>query len=242
MKKQTKQPSKKYNLQRIKTNIPGFDPAIEGGFVKNSLIMISGGPGSGKTIFGLQYIYNGALNNEPGLVVTFDENVESLKADASMFGWDFDQFEKKRQCFFLSFKPYESPNMQKEMATLISKYAIKRVVIDSVSIFSMSFKGDTFQLRTELYKLSRFLKELDCTVVMTAELDGEPPLDVTSGGGNLSREGLLEFVADSVITLHSAGLGGEADRAIRVVKMRRTNHRRDPIPMKIADKGMIVLK
>lgn len=232
----------KYTLQRVKTSIPGFDSTIDGGFVKNSLIMISGGPGSGKTIFCLQYIYNGVVHhNEPGLVITFDENIESLKADAQLFGWDFDSLERKKSCVFLAFKPYESANMQREIATIIAKNAIKRVVIDSMSIFSMSFKGDAFQLRTELYKLSRFLKQLDCTVIMTAELDGEPALDVTAGSSTLSREGLLEFVADSVITLHSAGLGGEADRAIRVVKMRRTNHRRDPVSMKITEKGMTVL-
>ena len=125
----TRNPIKKkngYTLQRIKTDIPGFDNAIDGGLVKNSLIMISGGPGSGKTIFCLQYIYNGIVNsNEPGLIVTFDEDIESLKADAQLFGWDFDQLEQKNRCVFLSFKPYESANMQKDIATVIAKKGIK---------------------------------------------------------------------------------------------------------------------
>ena len=73
---------------RLKTYIPGFDKAIEGGFVKNSLNLVSGGAGTGKTIFCLQYLYNGVVgDNQNGLFVSFEENIDDLRKDAQGFGW-----------------------------------------------------------------------------------------------------------------------------------------------------------
>ena len=76
-------------------------------------------------------------------------------------------------------------------------------------------------------------------VLLTAEINGEAPLDITSSdGSSLSRDGIVEFIADSVITVHNSGIGGEGDRAIRVLKMRRTNHTKGPGPMSISKKGV----
>jgi len=229
-------------VDRIKTHIPGFDKHIEGGLVKNSVNLLSGGPGTGKTIFALQFIYEGIRkSNETGLFVSFEEEFDNLIGDANVFHWDFQKLEKEAQCVFLSCKPLEEPNLQTKMQELIQKYKVKRVVIDSISIFSMMFKDDAYRVRKEFYKLARFLKDQGCTILLTAEISGEAALDITSGGGALSRDGIIEFIADSVITLHNSGIGGEGDRAIRVLKMRRTAHTKGPLPMGITDKGMQVL-
>ena len=158
-----------------------------------------------------------------------------------VFGWDFDKLQEEKKCVFLSCKPMEEPNLQLKIETLIKQFNVKRVVIDSISVFSMMFQDDEYRIRREFYKLTDFLKSLDCTVLITAEVNGESPLDITSGGGSLSRDGIVEFIADSVITLHNSGIGGAGDRAIRVLKMRRTNHTKGPLPMTIDKKGMSVL-
>ena len=229
-------------VDRIKTHIVGFDKHIEGGFVKNSVNLLSGGPGTGKTIFALQFLYEGIRkSNEPGLFISFEEDFDNLIGDANVFNWDFQKLQKEAKCVFLSCKPLEEPNLQTKMQELIQKYKVKRVIIDSISIFSMMFKDDAYRVRKEFYKLARFLKEQDCTILLTAEISGEAPLDITSGGGSLSRDGIIEFIADSVITLHNSGIGGEGDRAIRVLKMRRTAHTKGPLPMGISNTGMQVL-
>ena len=190
----------------------------------------------------MQFLYEGATKfNEPGVFLSFEENEESLYKHALQFGWDFKKLEQEGKCVLLAFEPFKFRDIQKEVVHLIKKMGIKRVVIDSLSVFAMSFKENQYKLRKELYSLSSFLKTLNCTTIVTAETEGEPALDITSGGGALTREGFIEYVADSVMTMHNSGIGGEADRAIRVVKMRRTNHRRDPIPMKIGRTGMKVL-
>jgi len=229
-------------VERIKTNIPGFDKHMDGGFVKNSLNLVSGGAGTGKTILSLQFLYEGIRkNNENGLFVSFEEDFDNLIGDALVFGWDFQKLEKEGKCMFLSSKPLEEPNLQAQMAELIRKHNVKRVVIDSISIFSMMFKDDQYRVRKEFYKLARFLKAQGCTILLTAEISGEAPLDITASGSSLSRDGIIEFIADTVITLHNSGIGGEGDRAIRVLKMRRTNHTKGPVSMTINEKGMQVL-
>ncbi len=228
-------------VERVPTNIPGFDKMIDGGFVKNSLNLVSGGPGTGKTILAMQFLLEGVKVDQKGLFISFEEEFDNLMGDAMVFGWDFRKLEKQEKCFFFTCKPMEEPNLQMKISEIIKGNKITRVVIDSISVFAMMFKEDAYRIRKEFYKLADFLKSMGCTVLLTSEIPGEAPLDISSGGGSLSRDGIIEFIADSIITVHNSGIGGEGDRAIRVLKMRRTNHTKGPVPMNITKKGMQVL-
>ena len=228
-------------VEREPTNIPGFDKMIDGGFVKNSLNLVSGGPGTGKTIFAMQFLLEGVKVGQKGLFISFEEECDNLMGDAMVFGWDFRKLEKQEKCFFFTCKPMEEPNLQMKISEIIKGNKITRVVIDSISVFAMMFKEDAYRIRKEFYKLADFLKKMGCTVLLTSEIAGEAPLDISAGGGSLSRDGIIEFIADSIITVHNSGIGGEGDRAIRVLKMRRTNHTKGPVPMNITKKGMQIL-
>ncbi|MBU4407018.1 MAG: circadian clock protein KaiC, partial [Candidatus Altiarchaeota archaeon] len=74
-------------VERIETGIEGFDELIEGGFPRKSCILLSGMPGTGKTIFGLQYLCHGASNGEKGLYVTFEQNMDDLISNVGAFEW-----------------------------------------------------------------------------------------------------------------------------------------------------------
>ncbi|MBW3004053.1 AAA family ATPase [Candidatus Woesearchaeota archaeon] len=234
--------NKKIQGSRVRTGIPGFDSIVQGGLINGSVNLLSGGPGTGKTIFCMQYLYNGATKfNENGLFISFEENLAGLKADAKVFGWNFDELEKKGLTKFMTFKPFNNPGLIQELRRVIRSKDIKRVVIDSISVFSMAFNEDYFKIRKELYNICGLLEEVGCTTILTAEISGEAPLDI-SAGGRLSRDGIVEFIADSVVTLHNSGIGGEADRALRVLKMRRTDHEKSPVPMKISKEGIKLSK
>ncbi|MEM4327060.1 MAG: ATPase domain-containing protein, partial [Candidatus Diapherotrites archaeon] len=76
-------------MERTKTGIKGFDELINGGFPRGSTILLSGGPGTGKTIFGLTYLYVGAKEyNEAGLYITLEENLKNIVWNMETFGWD----------------------------------------------------------------------------------------------------------------------------------------------------------
>lgn len=215
-----------------------MDQLMEDGFVKRSVNLISGGPGAGKTIFLQQYIYYGIVtSNEAGLIVSFEEDAVHLKKDVIRFGWDMDSLEQKDMCTYRYFQPTSLADIQAELTNAIIQKKVKRVVLDSLSLLTMSIK-DAYMIRKQLFAIITRLKKLDCTTLISAEVAGETPLDMS--GGQYSRDGVVEFVADAVITLHSSGLGGEADRALRIVKMRQTNHERGPVPMTINKQGIQV--
>lgn len=228
-------------MGRVPTKIPGFDKLVQGGFIKSSVNLITGGCGTGKTLFSLHFLVNQIHEGKRCLFVTFEESLQGLVDDAQEFGWDLEAYEKNKQCSFIAFEPVSSPTTLEHLTQLIKKRKIEIVVIDSISVMAMVFENNYYKMRKELYNLCNLLRSLNCTSLFTSEVAGDAPLDI-SGGGKLSRDGVIEFIADSVITMHNSGIGGESDRAIRVLKMRRTEHIKGPQPLRITAKGIRVEK
>ena len=70
------------------TGITGFDEITRGGMPRGRTTLLVGGPGSGKTIFALQFLMHGAKNcKEPGIFVAFEETSQRIVANAASFGW-----------------------------------------------------------------------------------------------------------------------------------------------------------
>lgn len=223
---------------RIKTGIPGLDPLIGGGFIPGSVNLVAGGAGAGKTILGLQYLWNGLTKfNEPGIYVSTEEDPEDLRKDAEIFGWDFSKYEKAGSFAFKYHPPYNCKTFSGNLKAAIQEIGAKRIVIDSTTVFGVAL-NDPFETRKLSFELSHLLKSLGVTGISTSEISGEGPIDVSSGAVTLSRFGVEEFVADSVILLHYGGLGGASDRMLRIVKMRRTNHKKGLFPFAINNKGI----
>ena len=224
----------------MKTGIPGFDAMIGGGFLPKSMNMISGGPGTGKTIMGLQFIWYGAVKyGDRGIYISFEEDVEDLKEDALSFGWDFNKLEKLGRAKIVYHTPYELASFSEGLAKEIMQYGAKRVVIDSSSVIGLALK-DTYMVRKFLFELAKIIKKLGCVAIVTTEVIGNVAVDVSEGMGMLSRFGVEEFISDAVITLHFAGLGGESDRMLRVLKFRRTNQHKELTPFTITNQGVII--
>jgi KaiC/GvpD/RAD55 family RecA-like ATPase len=227
-------------MERVKSGIPGFDKVIDGGFVKNSANLLCGGTGTGKTIFSMQFILNGASQyNERGFYISFEETEESLKADIEALGMDYDKLVKQGNAKIRYVPLFEVSNFAIEIKKELEKFKPSRVVIDSISAITMPMDDD-FERRKQIYKIINVLKDLNCTSILISETPSESALSSEPSG--FSKFGIEEFMADSVIVLHYAGMGGESDRAVRVMKMRRTNHLKGPIPMEIGKSGMTVLK
>lgn len=224
-------------IKRMNTGIPGFDKVVEGGLVSNSVNLLSGGTGTGKTIFCLQFLYYGAKElNEKGVYISFEESEEELKADAAEIGFNFEALSGKVK--FVYIPPYNITNFLNVLKEEILIFDPKRVVIDSMSALAMPMEDD-FERRKQIFKIREALKSLNCTSILVSEV----PAEGSDSGlaARFSRFDVEEFLCDSVIVLYYAGIGGESDRAIRVIKMRRTAHKREPIPMEIGKLGIRVL-
>ncbi|MHA1131169.1 MAG: ATPase domain-containing protein, partial [Candidatus Helarchaeota archaeon] len=82
-------------IERVKSGISGLDEILNGGFIKGTNVLLAGSAGTGKTIFCMQFLYNGVVDyDEPGIFVTLEEMPAELRREAALFGWDFRKLEE----------------------------------------------------------------------------------------------------------------------------------------------------
>jgi len=226
----------KLSFERCKTGIPGFDSLAEGGLVRNSVNVVLGGPGTGKTTFLMQFLWNGAVMfKENGLFVSFESDIESLFQDALSFGWNFSALEAKGMCKFVKFSPKTNVReMKTELSHLISRYDIKRVCIDPISLLAMEKQKES-EIREIIFELTSLLKRMNVSVLLSDETDSSCFVCEEE-----ARTETLKFLSDGLINLYSSNCEGGSERLLRITKMRRTNHFRDALPFKMNDKGIII--
>ena len=227
------------------TGIPGFDELIEGGFPDRSLNLISGPPGSGKSLLSMQFIYNGAKKgSEPGIYITLEESRENMLRATKRYGIDLESQEDKgllhlvdmgrmrTECSAseeLEWGLVSFDTLQDFLKKHVSFSNAKRLVVDSLTAIGVYYPNHEI-LRRELFKFSRFLKSSGITTVIISETVEERD----------SRYNIEEFIADSLIKLDYESLSGEYRRTLTVKKMRFTKH--DPLthPFLIMDNGIEV--
>ena len=91
---------------KVRSGIDGFDDLVVGGFPRSHSILVTGGTGTGKSTFALQFIYNGAkVYDEPGIYVTMEERIPSVIRNASTYGWDLDALQKKDKIALVDYSP-----------------------------------------------------------------------------------------------------------------------------------------
>jgi KaiC/GvpD/RAD55 family RecA-like ATPase len=225
--------AKSSDFERVPSGIPGLDNLMEGGFLKGSTNLISGGAGTGKTIFCSQFIWEGLQKGETCMFITLEERPEDILGDVKRFGWDFEKYIKEKKLFLTYQDPFQITDVTSPLLDEIKQKKVERVAIDSTAVFGMYYK-EAFEIRKQLFKLLSGLKDIGVTSVLTSELPEETNI--------LSKFGVEEFVVDGVIVLHFIGIGGEGFANIQIRKMRRTKHANSWYPMEITDKGIVVKK
>ena len=124
-------------IERTPTGIEGLDELIEGGFPNGHAILVCGGPGAGKTTFGIQFLVKGIEEyGEPGLYVSLGEPADYLKVYMLRFGWDLDSLAKKGLLNIIEFPPAKLHEISiSGLANLIriSSFGVKRIVIDCIT-------------------------------------------------------------------------------------------------------------
>lgn len=198
---------------RVQTGIDGLDGLIAGGFNENDVCLVTGGTGTGKTIFCCQFLYEGLKNGENGLFFSLEEMPEDIVNDAKEFGWDFTKYINEKKFFIEYQDPFEMSDLISQVKDKIMKMNAKRVVIDSTSVFGLVFKT-SHDLRKKLFEFARMLKSTGCVAILTAE--------IPESSQALSRFGVEEFVADGVIILRPSL--AKTGRTLEIRKMRRTKH------------------
>ena len=224
-------------IQRIPTGIPGFDELIEGGFPNNSMILIVGYPGAGKTTFSAQFIYNGATKNcAKGVYVCFAETKDTFMRNMLRFGWDFKRLEQEGKIAILDLSVTREVGLQKNLDLIIETMTTlnaSRLVIDSFTAISMGFK-DSIDIRVMVHLLYKFLKKANCISILI--------IDQPWGTFSLG-EGISEFLADGIIYLETYFDENEMlSRRLKILKMRGTNNTKLPYSYDINSSGFSLVK
>lgn len=218
--------------ERVLTGISGIDELIGGGLIPNSLTLLTGTTGTGKTIASSQFIYSGVKDHdEPGAYISFEEPVENIKENCLNFGWDFDSLEKKDKVVFVRYDPFHVEDIYELIETNIKKIDAKRVVIDSISALGL-YVRDIPDIRRMVFNISLLLRKLGCTSFLISE--------TLPAQASLSRFGVEEFVTDNVIVLYYTRTGSQFSRSLAIWKMRGSDHSNKVHPYMISTKGITV--
>ncbi len=228
-------------LSKTPSGIRGLDEITGGGLPSGRASLICGGAGSGKTLFGLTYLVEGALHyDEPGVFICFEETEEELAANVASLGFDLKQliaankiavdYVRVERSEIEESGEYDLEGLFVRIDYAIKSVGAKRVALDTIEAL-FSGLSNIGVLRAELRRLFRWLKDRGVTSIITAE----------RGDGALTRHGLEEYVSDCVIVLDHRVADQVATRRLRVVKYRGATHGTNEYPFLIDPDGVSVL-
>lgn len=228
-------------LRKAPTGIRGLDDITGGGLPQGRTTIICGGPGCGKTMLGIEFLVRGALQfDEPGVLMAFEETPSDIASNVASLGFDIQDLADRKKLFldYVHVEPseiqetgeYDLEGLFIRLQSAVETVGAKRVMFDTVEALFSGFSNPGI-LRAEFRRLFRWLKDRDLTAVITAE----------RGEGNLTRQGLEEYVSDCVILLDHRIREQISARRLRIVKYRGTRHGADEYPFLIDEQGMSIL-
>mgnify|MGYP000073571117 CR=1 FL=1 len=227
-------------IQKIRTMIEGFDDVSHGGLPLGRTTLISGTSGTGKTLFSIQFLYNGIIHfNEPGVFVTFEESPVDIIKNALIFGWDLQRLIDEGKLFILDASPdpegqeiigsFDLSALIERLQYAISKYKAKRVSIDSITALFQQYEAAAL-IRREIFRLVARLKQIGVTTIITTERIEEY--------GSVARFGVEEFVSDNVAIVRNVLEGERRRRTIEILKLRGATHMKGEYPFTITNDGV----
>lgn len=224
------------------TGIMGFDQLTGGGLPHGRTTLLVGGPGSGKTIFGLQFLVQGAASGEePGIFVAFEESVQRIATNANSFGWNLDELQQSGKLFLLDVQPsadlvlsgdFDLGAMLAGLAAQARKMGARRIVFDALDIV-MALLPDGMARRREVYRLHGWLLAHGLTGLITAKSGAD-------GGMPMSQElfGFMQFMVDCGVILSHNMVLGMSQRNLRVQKYRGSSFDENESPFLIGKGGI----
>jgi len=223
-------------IERVKTGIEGLDSMLKGGIPKRHHVLIAGGPGTGKTTCAMEFLYRGAQAGEICAFVSLEEKPERIieNITEAFPGWkDLPKLVKSEKLIITKAEKWNFEHLVDTIQSLVDHRGVKRLVVDSSTILKMYFDSK-LEFRRKLFELMDFLSNIDCTMVITAEL--------STSDRTMMRHGVEQFVADGIIVLYNLEKAEKRVRALEIIKMRGTDHAREIAPIKFGPDGIEVFE
>ena len=219
------------DISRVSTGVPGLDELIGGGLIENSVTLITGNAGTGKTIMSTQFLVEGLKKGETCMFISFEEKPQKIRESASDFGWDLEKYEDEGKLFLEHRDPFMASDRD-EIFWFENKLRdkdIDRVALDSTSVVSLYFE-DKYDIRKNTFKLTNVLQEANVTTMMTTESP--------EGAGRITRFSVEEFLVDGVLVLYYSQMRDKEVVNLQVRKMRRTDIDRAYHHLRFTDQGL----
>ncbi len=221
---------------RVATGINGLDDMLGGGLLAGTVAIVKGAPGTGKSVFGIEYLARGIERfEETGLYITFEEFSEQLFRDAASLGFDFQKHEKSKKLKILFSSPqtfveqlYKPGGM---FDLLVLEQGVNRIVVDSITMILDTLNPK--DARDFLYKFVNGLRRHRATSLVIQE---ETSL---LGDGQLAEDG-LSYMVDTLINLRYVEIRSAIERAVMIVKQRATDNDNMIHHFKITNKGIVI--
>lgn len=251
--------------KKCPTGIPGLDDLLGGGFPRARSILLSGTCGTGKTTFAVQFLYNGIVQyNEPGIMISLEQDPGELKQDMMVYGFDLSKVEKEGKLVIVDtslsrvglnkFGEVLTPASGTEqpegsMSLLPDEFNMERILeivvskakrIGAKRVVFDSIPALDFMIESEHGDLKHVMRQLLLVVNYRLKAAGLTTLLITEipEDGGLSAHGVESYVADGTIILTI----NEAldSRTMKIRKMRQTKHSLKPRTIEFTNEGVMV--
>ncbi len=225
------------DIERIEIGVEGLDELIEEGVPAQSLMTTIGGPGTGKTTLGQQFLHHALQADKRCVYFTLEEPRDRLIRSAVNRGWAFDEYVAEGQLAVVDMDPVQMAtrlaSIGAELPDIIADFGADRVVVDSVSLLELMFETPA-RRRNELYDFTNGLRRAGVTTMLTSESADD--------SASTSKFKMVEYLTDAVFVMRRVREDGGQDPglAIEIMKIRDADHVRGAKPLELTGQGIEV--
>lgn len=225
-------------IVKVETQIKGLDEILHGGLPQGRTTLVGGGPGTGKTLLGLEFLYHGAICGDAGLFLSFEEPSERIRQNTASFGWDLESLEKDGKLCLLEGKIEPEAvisgdfNLRGLLAIIEGKakaMGAERIVIDALDILLRIF-NDSNREQQQVFMLHKWLTKQGLTAILTSKNLKTPDIS--------SPFDYLDFMVDCVIYLDQRITEQVNTKRVQVIKYRGSSYGSNEYPFLVIDSGM----
>lgn len=225
-------------IEKVETQIEGLDEILHGGLPKGRVTLIGGGPGTGKSLIGLEFLYRGALSGNPGIYLSFEETAENIRQNTRSFGWDLASLEAAGKLFLMEgqMEPemvisgnFDLRGMLAILEGKAEEMGAERIVIDALDVLMGVFKNPD-QEKQQILALHKWLLKQEVTAILTTKNVKVPEVS--------SPYDYLDFMVDCVIYLDQRISEQVNTKRLQVIKYRGSGYGSNEYPFLMTDNGI----